>query len=130
MLAVDTNVLIRLFVDDNTLQHQTVKSFFSELDPSERVFVSLVVTTELVWVLESVYGFSKERISDAIDLLLETGQVSLQKSIAVYFATQLYRKGADFADALISALAEDAGCSATLTLDKRAIKKAGMTLLE
>jgi len=129
MLAIDTNVLIRLFVNDNTPQHALVKSFFSKLGLGEQVFVSLVVTTELVWVLESAYGFDRESIAEMIGLLLEAEQVSLQKSNAVYCALQMYRRGADFADALISALSEDAGCTATLTLDKRAVIKARMTHL-
>ena len=129
MLAIDTNVLVRLFVDDDSKQHKAVKEFFENLDESEQVYVSLVVITELVWILESAFDLHREGIAEIIDSLLESGQVSFQNSVAVYYALKSYKDGADFADALIAASANDAGCSGTLTFDKNAVKKAGMTLL-
>jgi len=130
VLAVDTNVLVRLFVNDESKQHQAVKAFFANLDDSEQVYVSLVVVTELVWVLESAFALDKGIIAKILETLLESGQASFQNSIAVYYAVQSYKQGADFADALIAALAKDAGCPKTLTFDKGAVKKAGMALLE
>jgi len=129
MLAIDTNVLVRLFVDDDSRQHATVKKFFKNLDESGLVYVSLVAITELVWVLESVFELSKEQITEILTSLLESQQVTCQNSVAIYYALQSYSKGADFADTLIAALAKDAGCSKTLTFDKGAVKKAGMSLL-
>jgi len=130
MLAIDTNILVRLFVDDDSSQHHTVKEFFKGIGESEQVFVSLIVITELVWVLESGYGYKRGEISEIIAILLEVEQISFQNSIALYFALQLYKKGADFADSLITALANDAGCTRTMTFDKKAVRNAGMTLLE
>jgi predicted nucleic-acid-binding protein len=130
MRAIDTNVLIRLLVNDDQAQHAKVKKLFNDLGESEQVYVSLVVITELVWVLESGYGFDRAKISDTLDFLLEVGQVSFQNSIAIYSALRMYRKGADFADALISALASDAGCTEILTFDKGAVGKARMSLLK
>ena len=129
MRAIDTNVLIRLFVNDDSEQHHTVKNFFANLKDTEQVYVSLVVVTELVWVLESGYAQSKDVIVQILGALLETAQLSFQNSIALADALSLYKNGADFADSLITAQAADAGCLETLTFDKKAAKKAGMTLL-
>jgi predicted nucleic-acid-binding protein len=129
MYAIDTNVLVRLFVNDDQQQHNQAKKLFQGLKQNEQVYICSVVTVELVWVLESVYGFQREAIAQTITYLLQVEQVSLENSIAFYQANKLYRDGADFADAMISTLAASAGCSATLTFDKSAVKKAGMTML-
>jgi len=129
MIAVDTNVLVRLFVNDDSNQHKAVKSFFEGLNETEQVYVSLIVTIELVWILESVFELKADKIAEILESLLESSQVSYQNSTAVYYALQSYKSGADFADALIASLANDAGCSRTLTFDKGAVKKTGMTLL-
>ncbi len=126
MYAIDTNVLIRFLINDNLSQHEIVKKFFADLENSEQAYISLVVITELIWVLESSYGFDREKISETVDFLLETEQLSFQDSLSIFYALRLYKKGVDFADALISALAADAGCSETLTFDKGAVKKAKM----
>ena len=130
LLTVDTNILVRLFVNDGSGQHKRVTRFFAELDESEQVFVGLTVITELVWVFESVFALDRERIAGVIESLLDSQQVSLQNSAAVYYAVQSYKKGADFADALIAATAKEAGCLRTLTFDQAAAKKAGMELLK
>jgi len=129
MRAVDTNVLVRLFIDDNSDQHHKVKEFFANLGESDQIYVSLIVVTELVWVLESSYEYSREVIAQIIEVLLETGLASFQNSVALFDAMKMYKNGADFADSLITALAIDAGCSETLTFDRKATKKAKMTLL-
>jgi len=130
MHAIDTNILVRLFVNDNQQQHDKAKKLFESLGENEQVYICSVVIVELVWVLESVYSFKRETIADTITYLLQTEQVSFENSIALFSANKLYRNGADFADALISASAAIAGCTSTLTFDKSAVNKAEMTLLK
>jgi predicted nucleic-acid-binding protein len=53
MFAVDTSVLIRLFVDDDHGQHRQATEYFMGLGESQQVYVGLVVITDVVWVLKS-----------------------------------------------------------------------------
>ena len=54
MLAVDTNVVVRLLVNDDPRQGALARRLF-ELD---EIFIGVTVLLESAWVLESVYGLS------------------------------------------------------------------------
>jgi predicted nucleic-acid-binding protein len=63
VIGIDTNVLVRYFTQDDALQTRRVEELFeSVLQTGERLHVSDVVLSELVWVLRRVYGIRKEEI--------------------------------------------------------------------
>lgn len=63
MTGVDTNVLVRYYVNDNPRQHRTAVHFFDEND----VFVNSIVLVETFWVLSSVYHLTKDEIGAIFD---------------------------------------------------------------
>jgi len=69
LIAVDTNVLVRLLIDDPQSQPQVVaaKALLREKGP---VFVAQIVQVEVVWVLESAYQFDKQAVLKALDRLV------------------------------------------------------------
>lgn len=111
MRAVDTNVVIRLFVNDD--QAQTVAAHRAM--SAEPVFVPKSVILETEWVLRSVYRLSSAAIATAIETLLDTANIDVEDSIAVGRAVLWFRRGLDFADALH--LASSANVDAFLTFD-------------
>lgn len=101
MIAVDTNVLVRILVDDPgaLLQMQAARAL---LVNSEALYVPQIVQVETVWVLESAYGFDKPFICKILDHLLHHPQFQLQSAESFTSAVTLFRKhSADFSDCLI-----------------------------
>ena len=63
MLGLDTNVVIRLLVQDDREQFERARRFIQrESSKGERVLISLLVLLEVEWVLRSRYAISKTGI--------------------------------------------------------------------
>jgi predicted nucleic-acid-binding protein len=127
MLGVDTNVLVRLIVGDESTQHHQARALI-ELTRSqgERCRVDRVVLCELVWVLQRSYRYRRDIIVDAVDRLLRADDFLIDASREASLALADFRAGsADFADCLIARLNAEAGCRATATFDKVAADQVG-----
>ena len=101
MTAVDTNVLVRILVDDPgaALQMQSARALLAK---SEVLFVPQIVQVETVWVLESAYCFDKPAICKILEHLLHHPQFQLQAAESFESAVTLFRQhSADFSDCLI-----------------------------
>ncbi len=89
-----------------------------------------VVLCELVWVLESGYGYSRDQLGEFMESLLHTRQFEFESRDAALAALRQYRQGkADFADALIGAANRSIGCKTTVTFDRKAAGLDTFTLL-
>lgn len=69
MISLDTNILVRIFVDD--AQHpEQCKKVRQTVNEYQTVYVSQVVQVETVWVLSRAYGFSRKEIALVLEGLL------------------------------------------------------------
>ncbi len=128
MIAIDTNVLVRLLVNDDPVQHAVAKRFFGQqISAAAPGFLSLLVVVETHWVLSRAYGFSANAVRSAILAVLDSEQVVVERPGLVRLA--LADPGVDFADQLIHLIGKDAGCTATVTFDRRFARQPGVTLL-
>lgn len=59
MISLDTNILIRLVVNDNVAQSELAERLVRD----NRVFISKTVLLESEWVLRHSYQYSRERIA-------------------------------------------------------------------
>lgn len=125
MIALDTNVLLRYLVqDDSTQSPKATEIIERRLTRQEPGFVSLVCVLEIVWVLGSLYKLSRSEIADEIELLLAADTFQVQNEQEIYQGVIALRNGTGtFEDALISGLGAWWGCSATLTFDQNAAKR-------
>lgn len=132
MRGIDTNVLVRLLVNDDAAQFEASTAFVrTEADRGEPVLLSLLVLLEAEWVLRSRYGRGKDAIADAFSALLATTDLRFEDEASVEIALRRWRSGpADFADCLIAARNEALGCDATVTFDQRAAACDGFERLE
>ncbi len=123
MKALDTNVLIRFLVRDDEKQARAVYRIFKQAEQrKDTLFVPQVVILEIVWVLESVYGISREEILEAFESLLLMPVLAFEGQPAIRrFVTAAKASKVDLADLLIAASAISAGCDSVLTFDKAAI---------
>jgi predicted nucleic-acid-binding protein len=131
MTGLDTNVIVRYLTQDDPLQsplaRQFIEDWLTEEDPG---FISLVATVETVWVLQRSHGFGDEEIAAAIERLLQADVLVVENEQEVFIAMIALKEGyGSFADALIGALGAKAGCSRTLTFDRKALRLPGFELL-
>jgi predicted nucleic-acid-binding protein len=131
MIGVDTNVLVRLLVRDNPAQLDAAARFMAQRSADDPAFVSSVVVAEFAWVLDKSYGYASEAIHGAMDWLFDSENIVVERSDLIENAVLVAREAnADISDAIIAALAEDAGASKTATFDRNAAKRIpGMDLL-
>ena len=120
MIGLDTNILLRLFVDDGD-DTQRVRTFFAKASPDETYFISGVVLVEFIWTLRARYRFAREELRVALSSLLENDEIQIENAPLVREAYELsLRANADFPDAFVALSGREAGCRTTMTLDRRA----------
>ena len=122
--GIDTNVLVRYIVQDDPAQSKLATQFMEcECTVDTPAFINGMVICELVWVLESAYGYSRQEIANAIELILRTREFHLHEPEILWQSLSGYQhKGADFADLYIACVNRHAGCENTVTFDKKAAK--------
>lgn len=121
MIAVDTNILVRLLVADDAAQLGKARRLFDRqaAEPGS-VWVSQTVLVELVWVLARTYGRPREQVVVALRALASNATVCLEGAAQVAAAVSLYAEGgADFADCLLAARTEAGGLDAMFTFDRK-----------
>ena len=122
MKALDTNVLVRFLVRDNEKQAKSVYRKFKEAETNKEIlFVPVLVVLETIWVLESVYGVTRQEILDSIDELLLMPILEFEvQSVIRNFVSSARETKMDLSDLLIAHSAKYSGCECVITFDKRA----------
>ena len=130
MTGLDTNVLVRLFAQDDLLQSMKADEIMGSLSAEAPGWVSIAVLMELVWVLSYTYRARRAEVASILNRLASNDQIVIEQVDTVRKALRLFDDGkAGFADCLIACLASAAGCTRTLTFDRRAARDAGMQLI-
>jgi predicted nucleic-acid-binding protein len=132
VIGVDTNVLLRLFVEDDPRQNALAASFFDQRHPSDPAYLSIIVIAEFVWVLESKFKYPRVKSMSAVEALLGVSDVIIEQPELVRWAVaHAGSPKVDFSDALVSEASRIAGASRTMTFDFEAAKRIpGMELLK
>jgi predicted nucleic-acid-binding protein len=95
VIAIDTNVLVRLLVNDDEAQGARARAAFE----TEEIWIGKTVLLETFWVLRSVYDFDDIAIARAIEGALGMPNVQVEDSERVKLALAVADK-IDIADAL------------------------------
>ena len=119
MIGLDTNVLVRYYVQDDsdaeaTCQHEAARRLIESGKP---LMVCKTVLLELEWVMRGYYGFSAADISAALSHLLSLPQVVIEDREALEQALSHAAGGLELADALH--LASYRQCEAMSSFDDR-----------
>jgi len=121
MIGLDTNVLLSWLISGQTRR----------LPDAPGYRLSVVVLVEVAWVLARTMKYSRERVCDVLEELLQASDIVVDRRDIASRALEDYRRGpADYADYFIARDNEGAGCRTTLTFDKDAGRHAGFTLLK
>ncbi len=124
MISLDTSILVRLLTNDDPRQAQKARAALDQaMQDQHQIWVSLVVTCELVWVLQRLYGYDKAQLALALSAMLKFSGLEMENPKAVKTALNAMRhSSADFADILLGYLSAEQGAAHVLTFDKKAAK--------
>jgi predicted nucleic-acid-binding protein len=127
MIGLDTNILVRYLAQDDPAQSATATEVIERrLSADNPGFVSVVAMVETVWVLDRAYGLAAPEIAAAVERILQADLLVVEDEQEVFTAMTALEDGqGSFADALIGALGVRAGCSRTLTFDRKALRLPG-----
>ncbi|MFM2408516.1 MAG: hypothetical protein RL358_1258 [Pseudomonadota bacterium] len=122
MIALDTNVLARFFINDEE-DHEAAKQRPAAIAAlSEKVFVPMSVILEFEWVMRGFYELPRKEIQRVFESLCGLANVQVENRASVLAALDAYKNGLDFADALHLARADF--CTTFLSFDVRLKKRA------
>ncbi len=119
MIALDTNVVVRLLTRDDPEQAEAARKL---IEQAKRLWLPKTVLLETEWVLRHGYSLSREVILLTFWKLLGYRPLRVEDHRAVQQALEGYAAGLDFADALH--LASSSEASRFATFDKRFAKVA------
>lgn len=118
MIAVDTNIVVRLLTGDDPSQLEKAREVFTAAE----IFIPETVILETEWVLRYAYDLSPATIHDGLLRLFGLPNLVLRDARAISQALEGYRAGMDFADALH--LATCGHCATLFTFDKKFVRSA------
>jgi predicted nucleic-acid-binding protein len=118
MIGVDTNILVRTYLDDDKEQAEEAKNFLEQAVQGGSLFISSYAILEFAWVLKTK-NYSRKEIYDAIITLIDSKRVAVGQREVVLEALEKYIKGrADFGDYMILAEGEKNQSFEFKTFDK------------
>lgn len=113
MIAIDTNVLVRLLVSDNPIQSKASQKLFDSGD----IFIPDTVLLETEWVLRAAFGLSPTDICTALRRVCGLQNVTLNNGQLVAQVIDWHEVGFDFADAFHLALSREQEAFKTFDAD-------------
>jgi predicted nucleic-acid-binding protein len=127
MIGLDTNVLVRILTADDPVQTPQAVSFLQKhCSPDAPGFVNCIALTELVWVLQKIYAYTRAEIALAFEMLLANDNLAIEAHEEVAAAVVAYKRAnCDLTDALIARINLARGCEATATFDRKAASLEG-----
>jgi predicted nucleic-acid-binding protein len=129
MLAADTNVWARAYLNDEPAQTRKARSALAEARSAGGVFLPLLVLAELSWVLRG--RWERERVLNALQGLLQARGVTVESPVIAWKALQAARNStAGFADHLIAEVCFASGAGEVITFDKAFSRKPGARRLK
>lgn len=122
MVAVDTNIVIRLITGDDTKQLEIA----TQLVENSGIWIGQTVTLETAWVLEHLYGINISEIRTSLRNLTETEGVTFESEDCVLDALALTENGVEISDALHLAFSSNS-LAYFYTFDKNFHRRASKT---
>jgi predicted nucleic-acid-binding protein len=131
MIGIDTNVLLRLWLNDDPAQNKRIDALLATHGGMPgSLLVTDVVLAEAVWTLKSAFDQDKHAQSIAVRSLLEETAFAFEDREAVTMALGLFEAGScGFADCLVVAKHARQGCEFTATFDRGMRKLPGVKVL-
>jgi predicted nucleic-acid-binding protein len=120
MIGIDTNILLRLWLNDDPAQNKRIDALLAEHGSTPgSLLVTDVVLVEAVWTLKSAFAQDKDAQLIAVRSLLDETAFAFEDREAVAGAVDLFEGGScGFADCLVVAKHARHACEFTATFDR------------
>ena len=130
MIGLDTNVLVRLIVEDDPAQTALAKRFVAkQCTPDAPGFVNCIVLAEFAWVLRR-HGYDRAAIAAIVERLVDGRDRRVDHQGEVIAALLDHKAGRlDLVDSLIGHINRARGCTATATFDRKAARLDGFVMV-
>lgn len=131
MIGIDTNILLRLWLNDDPGQNKRIDALLAAHGGMPgSLLVTDVVLAEAVWTLKSAFDQDKSAQLLAVRSLLDEPAFAFEEREAVAAALGLFEAGScGFADCLVVAKHARQGCDFTATFDRGMRKLPGVKVL-
>jgi predicted nucleic-acid-binding protein len=131
VIGIDTNILLRLWLNDDPAQNRRIDALLTAHGGMPgSLLVTDVVLVEAVWTLKSAFEQDKHAQSLAVRSLLEETAFAFEDREAVAAALTLFETGScGFADCLVVAKHARQDCEFTATFDRGMRKLPGVKVL-
>lgn len=109
MIFLDTNIILRYLTKDDPSKAEKCNKLFKKAVKKEVVLYSTtMVIAEVVWVLESFYGYPRKEVAETVMKILNTENIKLDEKDILLAAAGLYSlKKIDFIDAYNAIVMEE-----------------------
>jgi predicted nucleic-acid-binding protein len=122
MIGLDTNVLLRLFVEDDPAQSERARRFVDVASASEPCLINPIVLAEFAWTLARSYRRKRSEVARLIEGVLSMDDLDIPYRRAAQGALLAYRSGkADYPDYFLAEINAELGCTSTATFDIAAL---------
>lgn len=127
MIALDSNYVLRLLLEDDASQLSRVRALVdAAIANDDLLYISDVVICEVVWVLSRARRVGREELVGVLGALLAAAHLHFASRDRIARAAAAFARGAGgFADYLIREHAREAGCDFVATFDRALLREDG-----
>lgn len=128
MIGLDSNVLLRVLLDDDPVQSPQARSFIAAQGRTPgSLRLCDVVLLEVLWTLKRLHRHDRTTLASTFDRLLREPAFAVSDRERMGEVLRRYsRSKADIGDSFIAVDNEQAGCAYTATFDADAARVPGM----
>jgi predicted nucleic-acid-binding protein len=129
---LDSNVILRFLTQDPPEMAENALKIIKEANKGQfTLIITSLTVAEIVWVLESFYGYSKKQIAETLSQFLFCDGLEVEDLDLIIEALEIYQgKNIDFADAVLGSKALRKGPPVIYSFDQHLSRIPGLTIKE
>lgn len=110
-VILDTNILVRFFIQDSPAQYQKAKQIIEKVENKKIiVLISILVVNELIWILENYYELKRNIYIPKLLTLLALNNLKIieeDKKIIINILKNMQLRQIDFTDYYLISIAKN-----------------------
>ncbi|WP_429923918.1 PIN domain-containing protein [Agrobacterium vitis] len=123
MIGIDTNILLRLTLQDDDIQTKQALALADSLTQDQPGFVNSAVLLEFIWTARRQVKMSKEELKIILSGFLDSENLVLEdENVIELTLDEMDRSSEEFADIFIALKNRELGCRTTMTFDRKAAR--------
>jgi predicted nucleic acid-binding protein len=121
-LLIDTNVIVRLLVNDHPAHFEQARKLFALAERGDKsVLVLPMIVAETIFILQSVYKQPRQSIASSLEVFLSQRWIGVEERSVLLSALRDFGQGQAFVDACLLAWTKEHEAD-LFTFDKKLLK--------